>query len=597
LITFALYPVVGGRCGCGNPECKNAGKHPAEAWSRIPDDRAPLVPTETQGVGIATGARSGVFVLDIDTKNVDGFAELAKLGDLPDTYAVQTPTGGAHLYFRHPGFPVRNSAPKSNPIAPGLDIRGDGGYVVAPGSPHANGGRYEVVCDAPIADAPSWLLSWPGLKHRGTELAAPAADVEARVASVPKAWRIAKAKAWAATQPPAIEGAGGDGHTFQVVTRVVHDFCLTDQDMIDEALVEWNSRCQPPWAGAEWTHKVDSALNHSTKEWRTGITLEYAAENLLSAEVPDAPEGWGVIDWNKLDPPIRWVVEGVVQEATVSLAFGPPNALKTWTMYLIAAAVASGTPWLGRPVGRGLVVILDYESSERQARRRMRVLQQRGITGIRYVNPKEMLDEPDLWVRLAELKPALVVVDSLSRGMIGRDENDAKAMAIPLDLAKRLARDCGAATIFIHHKNKSAAEGHMAARGSGAITAAAEGWLEFDDFEKGSGSVQRATLRCGRLTESIAFDDIRLELSDEKGLVEVKAAGSEPVSKGLDNRERIFSILRSRSEGVPRKELRGVLRGTMQKREADISELLVSDTLVKFKRDGEEWVMLRPGAP
>jgi Bifunctional DNA primase/polymerase, N-terminal len=78
-------------------------------------------------IGVATGAISGLFVTDVDSKDdVNGEAELRKLeavhGPLPPT--VETITGtGRQLYFRHPGKPVRNSV---GMIAPGIDIRGDG---------------------------------------------------------------------------------------------------------------------------------------------------------------------------------------------------------------------------------------------------------------------------------------------------------------------------------------------------------------------------------------------------------------------------------------------------------------------------------------
>lgn len=91
----------------------------------------------TANIGIATGA-SGLAVIDIDRKHgVDGWRGLAdclkRLGELPGpTRMVSTPSGGAHIYFRAPaGFEIRNSAGR---LAPGVDVRACGGYVVAPPS-------------------------------------------------------------------------------------------------------------------------------------------------------------------------------------------------------------------------------------------------------------------------------------------------------------------------------------------------------------------------------------------------------------------------------------------------------------------------------
>ena len=305
---------------------------------------------------------------------------------------------------------------------------------------------------------------------------------------------------------------------------------------------------------------------------------------------------WGVIDWDAVDPPVKWVVEGIVQEATVTLAYGAQNSLKTWTMYEIAAAVASGRPWLGRPVTQGLVVLLDYESSPRQARRRMRVLRKQGLTNVRYVNPKEFLDEDALWVRLAELRPWLVIVDSLSRGMVGRDENDQKVAAKPLDSAKRLARYCGAAVIFIHHKVKSeTAEGYVSARGSGAITAAAEGWLEFRDWERLGVSVERARIHCGRLKESVPFGDIILELSDAQGLVEVKE--TEPKTVGTEDRIRaaLVEALRGRHEGIAERTLIDSVKGNRGAKNEILAKLKMDRVVIDLLGRGRKLVALSPG--
>ncbi|HEU5084458.1 MAG TPA: bifunctional DNA primase/polymerase, partial [Acidimicrobiales bacterium] len=76
-------------------------------------------------------------------------------GPLPATRIVRTGSGGLHYFFRHPGhFTVRNS---TSWLAPGIDIRGKGGQVVAP--PSVSGrGPYEVIADHPVAEAPDWLL-------------------------------------------------------------------------------------------------------------------------------------------------------------------------------------------------------------------------------------------------------------------------------------------------------------------------------------------------------------------------------------------------------------------------------------------------------
>jgi putative DNA primase/helicase len=106
------------------------------------------------GVGIVTGPLSGVLVLDVD--GPEGEAELKKHGH-PATPTARTARGGLHLYFRHPEQHVRTGIR----VAPGLDVKASGGYVVAPPSIGPNGKPYEWVIppgDAELAEPPEWLM-------------------------------------------------------------------------------------------------------------------------------------------------------------------------------------------------------------------------------------------------------------------------------------------------------------------------------------------------------------------------------------------------------------------------------------------------------
>ena len=104
-------------------------------------------------IGVPTGAVSGFLVVDVDVKDGrQGMAWLdANSHRLPQTRTIRTIGQGLHIYLRMPaGFDVRNSASK---IAPGIDVRGNGGYVIVPPSQ-----GYSVADDAPIADTPDWLI-------------------------------------------------------------------------------------------------------------------------------------------------------------------------------------------------------------------------------------------------------------------------------------------------------------------------------------------------------------------------------------------------------------------------------------------------------
>lgn len=108
--------------------------------------------------GMATGRGSGLFVLDVDDK--PGMASLDAFRgtgwELPRTLNVLTGQGH-HYYFLYPGGrEIRNSTKK---LAPGLDVRGEGGYVVVPPSVHPSGARYSYAdCGLSVEAAPGWLL-------------------------------------------------------------------------------------------------------------------------------------------------------------------------------------------------------------------------------------------------------------------------------------------------------------------------------------------------------------------------------------------------------------------------------------------------------
>lgn len=114
------------------------------------------------GIGIATGSRSGIVGIDLDRKNgVDGLGALQHLAtslgqEVPETLTVLTPTKGYHLYYAYSGDDLYNSA---SVLGPGIDVRAEGGFLVAPPSPHRVGGNYQWLDPTcPIAPLPAWLI-------------------------------------------------------------------------------------------------------------------------------------------------------------------------------------------------------------------------------------------------------------------------------------------------------------------------------------------------------------------------------------------------------------------------------------------------------
>ena len=146
---FPLHSPVNGKCSCGNPECENPAKHPRTAHGLLDATTDESTITEwwtdwpDANIGIRTGQISGIVVLDVDAHKggLDSWTELQDVNGRVDTLTCHTGGGGLHLYFKAPEDHLLKSG--SAEIAPGLDTRAEGGYVVAPPSLHISGRRYQ----------------------------------------------------------------------------------------------------------------------------------------------------------------------------------------------------------------------------------------------------------------------------------------------------------------------------------------------------------------------------------------------------------------------------------------------------------------------
>lgn len=186
LAIFPMRPILpDGSCSCDiskkddGKKCAQAGAHPAHKWGQLRAGEKVLNPTG--GYGIATGWRSGnIVVVDIDKKNgKDGFASIAEieaeyghtLGD--DTLVISTPSGGEHwLFYSERATEIAST---SDQVGVGVDIRADGGMVVAAGAPHRNGGTYRVKHAREPKVMPTWfedlLIEKSGKRKKGASSA------------------------------------------------------------------------------------------------------------------------------------------------------------------------------------------------------------------------------------------------------------------------------------------------------------------------------------------------------------------------------------------------------------------------------------------
>src|SRR5437867_1126340 len=157
-----------GRCTCGKTNCPSQGKHPMamlvpngveNATTDVDTIRAWWKAAPYANVGVATGRVSGMSALDVDPGRGgnDSLAQaIREHGETPQTPTVESGSGGRHFWFKHPDTPLGGR----KDFLPGLELKTDGGYVVAAPSRHKSGKAYRWLIspeDAPLAEMPEWL--------------------------------------------------------------------------------------------------------------------------------------------------------------------------------------------------------------------------------------------------------------------------------------------------------------------------------------------------------------------------------------------------------------------------------------------------------
>ena len=242
---------------------ETAHRYLARGWSLLPlrsRDKRPLIaweplqssrpsPEQVSGwfsrwpdanIGVVTGEISNLVVIDIDPSH-GGDASLKRLeqqfGLLPETVEAITGGGGSHFYFAHPGGLIRSRMG----LAQGIDLRGDGGYVVAPPSVHPSGRLYAWAAghspeETALAALPRWIL----LPSGGTRVRRTLAD-----------WRRL-----------VLEGVPEGQRNSSIASLAGHLLWhQIDPEVVLELLLAWNRmRCRPPLEDAEVAQVVSNIV-------------------------------------------------------------------------------------------------------------------------------------------------------------------------------------------------------------------------------------------------------------------------------------------------------------------------------------------------
>lgn len=477
---FRIFPLVPG------------GRTPAIKEWQIKATSDPAVVERVWGaadynIGILT---TGMIVLDADVKGGrKGLETLAGLGIDLNTYTVETPSGGRHAYFTGPD--VRNSVQS---LGPGLDVRGDRGFVVGAGS-CTDAGTYRVRDGGvvqPVADAlRARVLDLAAAAGRDKVSATDVGRVSNALEDAPEA--IALATAYLLDRAPlATQGSRSD--TMYRVACFVRDFGISEDVAVDLMMDHWNERCSPPADIDDMKYRVGNAYAYgenapgskSPAHWFEGIDLDPPAAPALIVDLlpfdtydPDAHE-------DLQDDP--WLFYKVAPATGVLVLVGPSGGGKSFLLIKQAHCLATGGEFFGVPPDDRGGTAFCYSGTEGSGfKRRVAALcrdKRLPITSSYIANLRAegaierlyySLKAQNAWMVKEHGVPLrMVVIETLSTSGLIVDENNAAECSAAAAVLAGLSRRLGVLVVVSHHPPKE--KGGL--RGSGAILAAVDYVIE-----------------------------------------------------------------------------------------------------------------------
>ncbi len=423
-------------------------------------------------IGVATGAESGLFVLDVDLdekRGINGYETLEYLesmhGPLPLTPHQRTGRGGMQYLFNH----FEGARNTTSEIGAGIDTRGKGGYIVVAPSRNTNGPYTWVVSpnDAPLADVPAWLIdALKEAEHVQTTNAAPGGEDRPYCLKM-----LGQAMARCATAP--------DGQKHDVLLKMATWMggfvpALSEVEIENTLWTAVALRAEDE-QGARKTIRDGIAYGKSkplsVPELRQSLPPNV---NPHTGEISDAPvaqdthwlkSGVTLADLQHKDfDPETWVVEDILPEGACLLA-AKYKSKKSWLALAIGLPIALGGRALGRlPVAQGRVLYLDLEGKQQRIKKRTRA-----ILGVQnrpwpdnfhvyttWPQGDKGMDQIEQWFRLYP-DTRYVVIDVLSdfRRPIERFEQPYQYDRATVTPLNQLFERYHAAGMLVHHFNKA----------------------------------------------------------------------------------------------------------------------------------------------
>ncbi len=385
-------------------------------------------------VGIVTGKVSGVVVVDLDGKEGINQASILKLSS-----PVTSLTGnGKHLWYKHPNSPVLNAVR----LYQGIDIRGDGGYVLAAPSVHPNGSRYRWI--RPLLDVttlPEFPLSLQTVGNASCDTGKE---------------ENFKPKLDIAQLLKEMQDGNIDDTLFTICSRL-----RADNYSADDALVFLEPHAER--VGATPGHLAEKIAN----VWSRYEPNERKTASVVSVSQPEeGTDAETVEDFFKTEEKVSWIAPGLVAANSLGFVVGLPETSKTWMLIDLATEAARGGNWLSIfPVKKSKVWFIDQERFRGETQRRFKALlvaknlNAKALPDMRINsgNTSFKLDLDQSYAafrkRLEINRPDLVIIDSMAT-FHTKEENNRKDIQEVLERLKALRNEFNCTFLLIHHENK-----------------------------------------------------------------------------------------------------------------------------------------------
>lgn len=493
-------------------------------------------------IGVATGR--GVFVVDADGETGRSSLDLMEMEGADIERLTKTPSGGYHAWFRTDQEWIPNSV-RTIDRYPGVDIRGDGGYVLAPGS-SIDGKPYSLVRSGEPSTSPEWLetlvLGSRRRRDNSAGNATPLVELDTEGA-------IEQAKAYllGPNVPMAIQGDGGDYTTYKLFQRV-KDFGISLEMALELVDEHWNARekALPPWDLDELRVKAENAYAHGQEPpGSKSAMLEFDAVEIAGTTTADAPARgrfklWSIDEAKAVafGPRKPALVEDVLDQNTFACMFGGPGTGKTFAAMHLGYCISVGAPWDGKPTACHAVVHILAEGSLQGAAARLAAVDRaNGGRDPQYFLIKDTVDlrtsNADVKALVRVVRTALssggisqpvglIIIDTLNQAFAGGNENATEDMSAFVANVKKLMAELSTAALVIHHSGKDEARG---ARGSTVLLGAIDTEIQISRPNGGQGLMENTKQRDLELFKKKRYAIDSVELGND--------AAGRPIKTGL----------------------------------------------------------------